>query len=69
MDRLSRRPHGDPFQAQPGRELDTYRKGAALGVAGFEAALKIIRPGVTEYQIAAEIEYAARQEARGSTAP
>jgi Xaa-Pro aminopeptidase len=52
------------FRRSP-EELDTYRKGAALGVAGFEAALKIIRPGVTEYQIAAEIEYAARQEGAG----
>jgi Xaa-Pro aminopeptidase len=42
-------------------EAEMYRKGAALGVAGFEAALKVIRPGVSEYEIAAEIEYAARK--------
>jgi Xaa-Pro aminopeptidase len=43
-------------------EADIFRKGAALGDAGFEAALKVIRPGVAEYEIAAEIEYAARKE-------
>lgn len=43
-------------------EVEMYRKGAALADAGFEAALKVIRPGVSEYQIIAEIEYAARKE-------
>jgi Xaa-Pro aminopeptidase len=43
-------------------EVEMYRKGAALGVAGFEAALKVIRPGVSEYEIAAEIEYVARKQ-------
>jgi Xaa-Pro aminopeptidase len=41
-------------------EAEACRKGAALGDAGFEAALKIIRPGVSEFEIAAEIERAAR---------
>ena len=45
-------------------EIDIYRKGAALGDGGFEAALKVIRPGVTEYEVAAEIEQYAR--ARGA---
>jgi len=45
-------------------EIDIYRKGAALGDGGFEAALKVIRPGVTEYEVAAEIEQYAR--ARGT---
>jgi len=45
-------------------ELAIYRRGAVLGDGGYEAALKIIRPGVTEYEIAAEIEYHAR--ARGA---
>jgi len=43
-------------------EVEMYRKGAALGVAGFEAALKVIRPGISEYEIAAEIEYVARKQ-------
>ena len=47
-------------------EIDIYRKGAALGDGGFEAALKVIRPGVTEYEVAAEIEQYAR--ARGAEA-
>lgn len=42
-------------------EAEMYRKGAALGSAGFEAALQVIRPGVSEYEIVAEIEYAARK--------
>jgi Xaa-Pro aminopeptidase len=41
-------------------ENEIYRKGAILGDGGYEAALKMIRPGVTEYEIAAEIEYHAR---------
>jgi Xaa-Pro aminopeptidase len=44
-------------------EKEIYRKGAAQGDGGYKAALKRIRPGVTEYEIAAEIEYHAR--ARG----
>ena len=43
-------------------EIEVYRKGAALADAGFEAALKIIRPGVSEYEIIAEIEYATRKQ-------
>ncbi len=35
-----------------------------MGDGGFEAALKIIRPGVSEYEIASEIEHFAR--ARGA---
>jgi len=45
-------------------EADIYRKGAELGDGGFEGALKMIRPGVSEFEIAAEIEHAAR--ARGA---
>jgi Xaa-Pro aminopeptidase len=45
-------------------EIETYRKGAALGDGGYKAALDRIRPGMTEYEIAAEIEYYAR--ARGA---
>lgn len=41
-------------------EADIYRQGATLGDGGFEAAIKAIRPGVSEYGIAAEIEYFAR---------
>lgn len=45
-------------------EADIYRKGAALGDGGFEAAVKFIRPGVTEFEICSEIERYAR--ARGA---
>jgi Xaa-Pro aminopeptidase len=41
-------------------EADIYRKGAELGDGGFEGALKMIRPGVNEYEIAAAIEHYAR---------
>jgi Xaa-Pro aminopeptidase len=43
-------------------EIEVYRKGAALADAGFEAALKVIRPGVSEYEIIAEIEYVSRKQ-------
>jgi Xaa-Pro aminopeptidase len=45
-------------------EADLFRKGAALGDGSYEAALKTIRPGVSEYEIAASIEAYAR--ARGA---
>lgn len=41
-------------------EVEMYRAAAPLADAGFDAALKVIRPGVSEYEIAAEIEHAAR---------
>lgn len=45
-------------------EADVYRKGAALADGSFEAAVKFIRPGVSECEIVAEIEHFAR--ARGA---
>ncbi len=45
-------------------EADLFRRGAALGDGGYEVALITIRPGVTEYEIAAAIEAYAR--ARGA---
>ena len=41
-------------------EMEILRKGAQLGDGGFESAKKIIRPGVSEYEIASEIERYAR---------
>ena len=41
-------------------EMETFRKGAVLADGGFEAALQRIRPGVSEYEIVAEIERYAR---------
>ena len=41
-------------------EIDFFRKGAELGDRAYEAALKTIKPGVSEYEIVAEIEHAAR---------
>ncbi|MGD0236304.1 MAG: Xaa-Pro peptidase family protein [Syntrophorhabdales bacterium] len=43
-------------------EIEVYRKGAALADAGFEAALKVICPGVSEYEIIAEIEHVSRKQ-------
>jgi Xaa-Pro aminopeptidase len=45
-------------------EADLFRKCAALGDGSYEAALQTIRPGVSEYEIAAAIEEYAR--ARGA---
>lgn len=41
-------------------EEGMFRKGAVLGDGGFEAAVRMIRPGVSEYEIVAEIERYAR---------
>jgi len=46
---------GIRFQHVP-EEADLFRKGGVLGDGGYEAALKTIRPGVTEFEIAAAIE-------------
>jgi len=43
-------------------EMEVYRKGATLADAAFSAALKVIRPGISEYEVIAEIEYAARKQ-------
>lgn len=41
-------------------EAEVFRKGALLADGGFESVLKTIRPGVSEYEVAAEIERYAR---------
>jgi Xaa-Pro dipeptidase len=41
-------------------EATIFREGAALADGSFEAAVKFIRPGVSEYEIVAEIEHYAR---------
>lgn len=43
-------------------EADVFRKGALLCDKSFAAVLEIMKPGVTEYEIAAEIEYVARSK-------
>jgi Xaa-Pro aminopeptidase len=40
--------------------MEVFRKAAKLGDGGFDAALRMIHPGVNEFEIAAEIERAAR---------
>jgi Xaa-Pro aminopeptidase len=42
-------------------EIARLRKAVALGASLFDRALEVIRPGVTETEVAAEMEYAARQ--------
>ncbi len=41
-------------------EMEIFRKGALLADGGFESAVKMIRPGVTEREIVAAIEHYAR---------
>ena len=42
-------------------EITRLRAAAALGARLFDRALEVIRPGVTENEVAAEMEYAARR--------
>lgn len=42
-------------------EIARLRKAVALGASLFDRALEVIRPGVTENEVAAEMEYAARR--------
>ncbi len=44
-----------------GDELQRIRTAVALGAKLFDRALKVLRPGVKEVEVAAEMEYAARQ--------
>jgi Xaa-Pro aminopeptidase len=44
-----------------GDELQRIRAAVALGATLFDRALKVLRPGVKEVEVAAEMEYAARQ--------
>lgn len=41
-------------------EADVLRKGAALGDGSFEAALKAIRPGASEFEVVADLEHHSR---------
>jgi len=43
-------------------ELESMRKAVRLGAELFDVVLKAIRPGVRETEVAAELEYAARQK-------
>ena len=49
----ARRSHGE-------EEANVFRKGAALGDGSFDAALKAIRPGASEYEIVADLEHYSR---------
>lgn len=49
-------------------ELATMRKAGDITVAGMKAAFETIRPGVTEIEVAAEIEYAMRKNKGYGTA-
>ncbi len=49
------------LRSRPSKEeIEVFRKAATLADSGFDAALKVIRPGVNEFEVAAEIERAAR---------
>ena len=45
-------------------ELALIRAAVQLGATLFDRALEILRPGIKETEVAAEMEYAARRQAR-----
>jgi len=49
-------------------EVQLMRRAAELTSEGMKAALEAVKPGVKEYEVAAEIEYAMRKQGAGSTA-
>ena len=49
-------------------ELASIKKAAEITDAGVKAALEMIKPGVREYEVAAEIEYAMRKRGSEGTA-
>jgi len=50
------------------REIELMRKAAELTSEGMKAAYEAVEPGVCEYEVAAEIEYAMRSRGAGPTA-
>jgi Xaa-Pro dipeptidase len=50
------------------QELEYMRKAAELTSRGMEAAVETVKPGMKEYEVAAEIEYAMRKRGAGPTA-
>jgi Xaa-Pro aminopeptidase len=50
------------------KELELMRKAAELTVEGMKVAFETIKPGVKEYEAAAEIEYAMRKKGSWGTA-
>jgi Xaa-Pro aminopeptidase len=50
------------------KEIGFMRKAAELTSRGMEAAVEAVKPGVKEFEVAAEIEYAMRRQGAGSTA-
>jgi Xaa-Pro aminopeptidase len=50
------------------KELDLMRKAGELTTKGMKAAYEAIKPGVKEYEVAAEIEYAMRKKGSCGTA-
>ncbi|MEM3797726.1 MAG: Xaa-Pro peptidase family protein [Candidatus Bathyarchaeia archaeon] len=55
-------------EVKDAEELELMRKAAELTCAGMKAAYEAIRPGVREYEVAAEIEYAMRRKGSWGTA-
>jgi Xaa-Pro aminopeptidase len=49
-------------------ELELMRKAADLASMGMRVAYEVIRPGVKEYEVAAEVEYAMRRKGSWGTA-
>jgi len=50
------------------KEIELMRKAAELTSEGMKAAEEAVKPGVCEYEVAAEIEYAMRSRGAGPTA-
>jgi Xaa-Pro dipeptidase len=50
------------------REIELMRKAAELTSEGMKAAYEAVAPGICEYEVAAEIEYAMRSRGAGPTA-
>ncbi len=50
------------------QEITLMRKAGELTSKGMEAASEAVKPGVKEYEVAAEIEYAMRKRGSGGTA-
>ncbi len=50
------------------KELKFMREAAQLTCRGMGVAYKVIKPGIREYEVAAEIEYAMRKDGSGGTA-
>lgn len=66
--KIDNKPVSELRKVKDERELKLMRKAAQLTSEGMRVAYEVIKPGIREYEVAAEIEYAMRKKGSWGTA-